>query len=123
MPDELVRAKGFFWSAGREDVAMGVDKAGTSVRAGPSGQWIATLPEAQRRQYFAARPGLEDDWDEQWGDRMTRLVFIGREFEADGLIERLDDCLLTEDEMDEDWDAYPDPFEPEAKRELAITND
>ncbi|MXV61305.1 GTP-binding protein [Natronorubrum sp. JWXQ-INN-674] len=123
LPDALIRAKGFFWSAGREDVAMGIDKAGTSVRAGPSGQWLATLPEAQREQYFAARPGLEDDWDEEWGDRMTRLVFIGREFDHDALIDRLDDCLLTESEMNDDWDSYPDPFEPEDRRELALADD
>ncbi|MWV41637.1 GTP-binding protein [Natrialba sp. INN-245] len=122
LPDELIRAKGFFWSAGREDVAMGVDKAGTSVRAGPSGKWLATLPERERKQYFAARPGLKDDWSDEWGDRMTRLVFIGREFEEDALIERLDDCLLTDDEMDDDWNAYPDPFEPQERRELALTN-
>jgi G3E family GTPase len=123
LPDELIRAKGFFWSAGREDVAMGVDKAGTSVRAGPSGQWLATLPEAEREQYFAARPGLEEDWDEEWGDRMTRLVFIGREFDEDALIERLDDCVLTDAEMDDDWSAYDDPFEPEERRELALANE
>jgi G3E family GTPase len=123
LPDELIRAKGFFWSAGREDVAMGVDKAGTSVRAGPSGQWLATLPEAEREQYFAARPGLEEDWDEEWGDRMTRLVFIGREFDEGALIERLDDCVLTDAEMDDDWSAYDDPFEPEERRELALANE
>ncbi len=122
MPDEIVRAKGFLWSAGREDVAMGVDKAGTSVRAGPSGEWIATLPEAEQEQYFAARPGLKDDWDETWGDRMTRLVFIAREFDADGLIDQLDDCLLTDSEMEEDWERYPDPFEPEEQRELALAD-
>ena len=122
MPDEIVRAKGFFWSAGREDVAMGMDKAGTSVRAGPSGQWLATLPEAERRRYFAARPGLEEDWDDEWGDRMTRLVFIGREFDEEGLIERLDDCLLTDAEMEEDWSTYPDPFEPQERRELALSS-
>ncbi|MEY7850281.1 GTP-binding protein [Natrarchaeobius sp. A-rgal3] len=122
LPDELIRAKGFFWSAGREDVAMGVDKAGTSVRAGPSGKWLATLPERERKKYFAARPGLKDDWNDEWGDRMTRLVFIGREFEEDALIERLDDCVLTDAEMDEDWDAYIDPFEPQERRELALTN-
>ena len=121
LPDELIRAKGFFWSAGREDVAMGLDKAGTSVRAGPAGQWLATLPEAQREQYFAARPGIEDDWDDEWGDRMTRLVFIGREFDAERLIGRLDDCLLTDAELDEQWDAYPDPFEPQDRRELALS--
>jgi len=123
LPDEVVRAKGFFWSAGREDVAMGVDKAGTSVRAGPSGQWLATLPAAQREQYFAARPGLEDDWDDEWGDRMTRLVFIAREFDADGLIDRLDDCVLTDAEMSDDWTAYADPFEPQERRELALANE
>ncbi len=123
LPAELIRAKGFFWSAGREDVAMGVDKAGTSVRAGPSGQWLATLPKAEREQYFAARPGLKDDWDEQWGDRMTRLVFIGREFESETLLDRLDDCVLTDDEMDEDWETYADPFEPEDRRELALADD
>ncbi len=123
LPDELIRAKGFFWSAGREDVAMGIDKAGTSVRAGPSGQWLATLPEAQREQYFAARPGLEEDWDDEWGDRMTRLVFIGREFDRDPLVDRLDDCLLTDEEYaNEDWDRYADPFEPEERRELALAD-
>ncbi|MFC4436388.1 MULTISPECIES: GTP-binding protein [Natrialbaceae] len=124
LPDELIRAKGFFWSAGREDVAMGVDKAGTSVRAGPSGQWLATLPEAEREQYFAARPGLEEDWDEEWGDRMTRLVFIGREFDEEPLIDRLDECVLTDAEFeDEDWSTFDDPFEPEDRRELALANE
>ena len=122
LPDEVVRAKGFFWSAGREDVAMGMDKAGHSVRAGPSGEWLATLPEAKREQYFAARPGIEDDWDDQWGDRMTRLVFIGREFDHEPLIDRLDECLLTDTEMDDDWDRYADPFEPQEPRELALSD-
>ncbi|WP_255193031.1 GTP-binding protein [Natronobeatus ordinarius] len=123
LPDELIRAKGFFWSAGREDVAMGLDKAGTSVRAGPAGEWLATLPEATREQYFAVRPGLEEDWDEEWGDRLTRLVFIGREFDADALIDRLDDCLLTDAELADDWERYPDPFEPQDRRELALSNE
>ncbi|ELY74390.1 cobalamin synthesis protein P47K [Natronobacterium gregoryi SP2] len=122
VPDEVVRAKGFFWSAGREDVAMGVDKAGTSVRAGPAGTWLADLPKAEREQDFAARPDLKDDWDEEYGDRMTRLVFIAREFDEHRLVDRLDDCLLTDAEMDEDWNAYTDPFEPQDRRELALSN-
>ncbi|QRV16629.1 GTP-binding protein [Haloterrigena salifodinae] len=123
LPAELVRAKGFFWSAGREDVAMGVDKAGTSVRAGPTGQWLASLPEEEHEQFFAARPGLKDDWDEEWGDRGTSLVFIGRDFDEETLIERLEDCLLTDAEMDDDWDAYPDPFGSEDRRELALADE
>jgi len=123
LPDGIVRAKGFFWSAGREDIAMGLDKSGQSVRAGPKGTWIATLPRAQQEQYFAARPGIKEDWDEQWGDRGSELVFIGREFDQEALVERLNACLLSETEMDEDWDAYPDPFGTDEQRELALADD
>ncbi|POG54194.1 MULTISPECIES: GTP-binding protein [Haloferax] len=123
LPDGVVRAKGFFWSAGREDIAMGLDKAGQSVRAGPKGTWIATLPKAQQQRYFAARPGIKADWDDKWGDRGVQLVFIGREFDQEPLVERLNDCLLTDAEMDEDWGTYPDPFGSDEQRELALADD
>jgi G3E family GTPase len=123
LPDGIVRAKGFFWSAGREDIAMGLDKAGQSVRAGPKGTWIATLPKAQQERYFAARPGIKEDWDDQWGDRGSELVFIGREFDQETLIERLEDCVLSDAEMTEDWNEYPDPFTADEQRELALADD
>jgi len=123
LPDEIIRAKGFFWAAGREDVAMGVDKAGQSVRAGPSGTWLATLPKAEQERYFAARPGIKDDWDDQWGDRGIQLVFIGRGHDEDALVDRLADCLLSDTEMDADWEEYPDPFGPDDQRELALAED
>ena len=123
LPDEIIRAKGFFWSAGREDVAMGVDKAGQSVRAGPKGTWIATLPKVEQERYFAARPGIKDDWDDQWGDRGIQLVFIGRGHDEDALVDRLEDCLLSDAEMDADWEGYPDPFGPDDQRELALADD
>ncbi|SNR65140.1 GTP-binding protein [Halorubrum vacuolatum] len=123
LPSAVIRAKGFFWSAGREDVAMGLDKAGQSVRAGPKGQWIANLPAQQQQRYFQAVPGLEDDWDDQWGDRGVQLVFIGRDFEAAELEAWLEDCLLSDAEMDDDWNTYPDPFSLEDQRELALADD
>ena len=123
LPSSVIRAKGFFWSAGREDVAMGLDKAGQSVRAGPNGQWIATLPRRQRQRYFEAMPELEDEWDEEYGDRGVELVFIGREFGRDELEAWLEDCLLSDAEMDDDWDRYPDPFGTDDQRELALADD
>ena len=122
LPDGIIRAKGFFWSAGREDVAMGVDKAGKSVRAGPTGKWIANLPKETQEKYFAARPGIKDDWDEQWGDRGIQLVFIGRQLDSEALVDRLDEALLTDDEFDPElWESYPDPFGVENQRELALS--
>ncbi|MBP1923867.1 G3E family GTPase [Halorubrum alkaliphilum] len=123
LPEEVVRAKGFFWSAGREDVAMGLDKSGQSVRAGPKGTWIATLPKAQQEKYFAARPAIKENWDEKWGDRGTQLVFIGREFDQASLVEQLEDSVLSDAEMGEGFEEYPDPFGREEQRELALADD
>ncbi len=102
---------------------MGLDKAGQSVRAGPNGAWIATLPKTHRERYLAARPGLRDDWDDQWGDRGSELVFIGREFDQETLTERLEGCVLSDAEMAEDWSEYPDPFTADKQRELARADD
>lgn len=122
LPPAIIRAKGFFWPAGREDVAMGMDKAGQSVRAGPKGRWIATLPKQERERYLRAVPELEDDWDDQWGDRGVELVFIGRDFEAAELEAWLEDCVLRDSEMQEDWSKYPDLFGAEDQRELALAD-
>jgi len=122
LPSEIIRAKGLFWSAGREDVAMGVDKAGQSVRAGPSRPWIATLPPAQQQRYFE-QTNIEEEWDDTWGDRGTDLVFIGRDYGPESLKDWLRDCLLTDEEMHEDWNRYPDPFGTDSQRELALADD
>ena len=78
----LVRAKGVFRLAGREDV-MGLNQAGPSVQAGPIGTW---------------RP---DD------DRRTRLVFIGTGMDEEAIVSGLDDCLVGDVERDE---SLADPF-------------
>ena len=123
LPAEIIRAKGFFWSAGREDVAMGLDKAGQSVRAGPSGKWIATLPPAEQQRYLERMPSARENWDDTWGDRGAELVFIGREYGPEDLKEWLNDCVLTDEEMDESWEKYEDPFGADEQRELALADD
>ena len=109
-PDNVVRSKGHFWLAGREEMAIMLNVAGQSVRVSPAGNWVATLPPEEREQQLEAVPGLEEIWDDEWGDRGTQLVLIGTEMDHDALRGRLDDCLLTDDEMDADWSAFEDRF-------------
>ena len=110
VPDSIVRSKGHFWLAGREKIALSLNVAARSVRVGPGGRWIATLPEEKRREQLEANPVLAEAWDDQWGDRGTQLVVIGREMDHTTVRERLSSCLLTDDEMDERWDGYEDRF-------------
>ncbi|QSG02193.1 CobW family GTP-binding protein [Natranaeroarchaeum sulfidigenes] len=109
-PDEVVRSKGHFWLAGREDNAIMLHVAGQSVRVAPAGRWVASLPAEEQEAQFEAHPGLEDEWDDQWGDRGTRLVLIGVEMDHEALRTYLEHSLLTDEEMAADWDAFEDRF-------------
>jgi hypothetical protein len=69
---------------------------------------VVTLPGPQRESYRDSKPDLH--WDEQWGDREVKLVFIGAGMDQFSIVEALDGCLVSEAEMDEDWDAPENPF-------------
>ncbi|MCL9813319.1 CobW family GTP-binding protein [Natranaeroarchaeum aerophilus] len=109
-PDEVVRSKGHFWLAGREDNAIMLHVAGQSVRVAPAGRWVASLPPEEQEAQFEAHPGLEDEWDDQWGDRGTRLVLIGVEMDHEALRTYLEQSVLSDEEMAADWDAFEDRF-------------
>lgn len=102
LPDELIRAKGTFWVAGRK-AKLRLSYAGRISRITTGEQWIASRPEIERDLYRSNHPELA--WDETWGDREQALVFIGRKLDETTLIERLDACLADT----EDGDGGPFP--------------
>jgi G3E family GTPase len=109
-PEEVVRAKGLMWIASRDEIAANISQAGPSIQFGPAGYWIATLPEDERERLFAEEPELHENWDEAWGDRQCELVFIGIDMDKDAIAEKLDYCLLTDEEMKKDWRSLHDPL-------------
>lgn len=109
-PTEVVRAKGFLWLAPWNDVCVLLSQAGTSVSIQAAGRWIASYPEEDRQLFLQEEGTWREKWDETYGDRMTELVFIGIDMNADDIARSLDQCLLTDDEMKEDWTLFPNPF-------------
>ena len=109
-PEEVVRAKGFFWLATRNDLAMTLSQAGPSIEIGTAGYWTAALPEEERLAVLADDPDWRATWDEVHGDRITELVFIGIELDQAAVEEQLDACLLTDEEYASDWSELPDPL-------------
>ncbi len=107
LPPELVRAKGLCWIAGRERVAITASVARGVTTLEATGRWIASLPETQRAAHRRGQPDLP--WDEEWGDREIRLAIIGRGLDRETFEDRLDDCLLTDDETAADWSAFENP--------------
>ena len=86
-PVEIVRAKGFLWLATRNDVAVLISQAGPSL--GIEGAGV---------------------WDEEFGEKMTEFVMIGIRMNQQKITDDLDKCLLTEEELVQDWTNFVDPL-------------
>ncbi|MCI3918844.1 GTP-binding protein [Paenibacillus sp. TRM 82003] len=107
-PEEVVRSKGVMWLATRSETAASIAQAGPSIRIGPAGYWIAALTDEERDSLRAEEPETFAAWDDVWGDRLTKIVFIGIDMAAQDLIKGLDRCLLTEEEMKGNWSEFSD---------------
>jgi len=92
-PKGIIRAKGICYFRDEQDVCYVFEQAGKQVSIRNVGQWYATMPKAELEQFMDQNPGLRRDWDEQYGDRMQKLVFIGQNLDKKFIAEELDRCL------------------------------
>lgn len=86
-PVEIVRAKGFLWLATRNDIAVLLSQAGPSLSIEGAGVW-----------------------EEEFGGKMTELVMIGIRMNQQEITAGLNECLLTEEELVQDWTSFVDPL-------------
>ncbi|KRF04827.1 cobalamin biosynthesis protein CobW [Paenibacillus sp. Soil766] len=107
-PAEIVRSKGIMWLATRQHYAQSLSQAGPSIRFGPSGYWIAALPEEERIAVLEEDADALTHWDDTYGDRINQIVFIGIDMDRDEIMTSLDACLLTDAEMLGDWKEFRD---------------
>jgi G3E family GTPase len=107
---DIVRAKGFFWLATRNDMVGMLSQAGSTITIQGAGEWIATLPKVEQDEMRKEDPLLDNKWDDNFGDRMTELVLIGIDMNQSEIEESLDNCLLTEEEMETNWNEFNDPM-------------
>ena len=92
-PKNIIRAKGLFWIKEDKDWAIMFEQAGKQMDVSDYGQWLAAAPAHVRRKMFKEDPDLRKDWDDKYGDRMIKLVFIGQNLDKEGIEKALDDCL------------------------------
>ncbi|OBZ14838.1 cobalamin biosynthesis protein CobW [Bacillus sp. FJAT-27264] len=118
-PDEIVRAKGFVWLAAKGDIAGSLSQAGPSIQFGPAGYWLASMAKEQQLEVLESEPEIKAKWDEEWGDRINEIVFIGVSADRSEIEARLDRCLLTAEEMKQDWATFNNPLPWPAEQLLA----
>lgn len=92
-PKNVIRAKGLFWIKEDKDWAIMFEQSGKQMDCTDYGQWLAAAPAHIRRKMFQEDPELQKDWDDKYGDRMIKLVFIGQNLDKEAITKALDDCL------------------------------
>ena len=110
---KLIRSKGFFWLATRPQLAGSWSQAGGMARYGAAGLFWKAVPKEQWPEDPEYLKAIEEQWMEPFGDMRQELVFIGQGLNKNDIIERLDRCLLTDEQLIQGhhvWAEMPDPF-------------
>ena len=94
-PSQVIRAKGMCWFQDEPDVCYLFEQAGRQFSLKNIGQWFATMPEDELRRQLEFDTTLQRDWDEEYGDRMQKIVFIGQHLDKDSLRKALDACQVN----------------------------
>lgn len=92
-PKNVIRTKGVCYFSHNRDMSYLFEQAGTQKQLKEAGLWYATAPEEDLIRLMQQEPGLMRDWDEKYGDRMIKLVFIGQHLDKEELTRELDACL------------------------------
>ena len=121
----LLRLKGFAWVATRPSQQAHMALAGTRFTTTPGPPWWVAVPRQKWPDGLAEvmKEDIDKDrangttsfntWDDDYGDRRTELVCIGRDLDLEACQRQLGACLLTADEMAAgrgSWRKMPDPL-------------
>lgn len=92
-PKSVIRCKGLCYFADEKDTCYVFEQAGKQVSLRNAGNWYASMPEAELKQFRNQNPDAFRDWDPEYGDRMQKLVFIGQDMDRKEIEGLLDQCL------------------------------
>ena len=90
----IIRCKGMCYFEDEYDMCYLFEQAGKQFNIKQAGTFYATMPKEELMQMMERDPMLQRDWDEQYGDRMQKLVFIGQHLNRHAIEEALDECLV-----------------------------
>ncbi|WP_301747102.1 GTP-binding protein, partial [uncultured Duncaniella sp.] len=92
-PKSIIRSKGICYFGNNPDMSYLFESAGRQKQLREAGMWFATAPEDELKELVEQNPGIMRDWDDDYGDRMIKIVFIGQNLDRKAITEALDACL------------------------------
>ena len=110
---KLIRSKGYFWLATRPQFAGQWSQAGGIARYGFAGMFWKAVPKKDWPKDEEYLSSIKEQWVEPFGDMRQELVFIGQGLDQEKMIQNLNECLLSEEEVLKGkayWSTLDDPF-------------
>ena len=89
----IIRSKGILWFADENDMSYVFEQAGRQMQLGKTGQWVDSLNEIEKQEVIENEPDVLKEWDKDVGDRIIKIVFIGKDMKKEQIIKELDGCL------------------------------
>ena len=89
LPRNVIRVKGLVWFSDNDVESYVFEQAGKQLSLNYGGDWVASASEREKEEILKQNPEILKDWDEKYGDRMVKLVFIGQKMEKEKMIEEL----------------------------------
>jgi len=89
----IIRCKGILWFSDEDDMSYVFEQAGNQMSIGEAGLWVASAPENEKNEIIKQDPSILKNWDAEVGDRIIKLVFIGKDMEIDEIKSELDTIL------------------------------
>lgn len=109
----VIRAKGMFWLATRNEIAGYVSQAGVLRDTRAMGLFWSAVNEAEWPQDEQSQVEIRSHIQGIYGDRRTEIVIIGRDMDKAALTAKFDAALLNEADFEKGpnaWRQLPDPF-------------
>ena len=92
-PKGVVRAKGMCYFDDEKETCYLFEQSGKQFNITNAGQWYATMPADELKDFLEKNPDIKKDWDPEVGDRMQKIVFIGQNLDRKAIEKELDSCL------------------------------
>lgn len=92
-PKNVIRCKGICYFSNEKDSCYLFEQAGKQVSLTQAGAWYATMPADELEDFKKKNSSILRDWDDEYGDRMQKLVFIGQDMDREAIETLLDNCL------------------------------
>lgn len=89
-PHNIIRAKGICYFSSEPDNCYLFEQAGSQVSLRNIGQWFATMPPRDLARLMEKDANLRRDWDDVYGDRMQKIVFIGQHLDKEEIARMMD---------------------------------